>query len=274
MAASRSCRIRATRRRHRCSATSRLRCRTARASPGRWSRRGWLEHGPAGAGPAARPRRICAGVVAAGARSRRRGIAAGLRATWAERRVRRLLWLGQRRSLSRCAAPDPSLFEPRRRLCPLGQQLQLGCRDGDPAARHRAAGDRRRQQCQLGRTGRGERAGAGLWRDGAQKQRCRRRRHQPARRRRESARGARARRRIPPDRPVARRPAGGSGRGVALDPPGNRCRADARDRPHAGGRRPPRPRLSRPLLRRLAEVRGLSARPEGWPAEGCRLGRG
>ncbi len=45
-------------------------------------------------------------------------------------------------------------------------------------------------------------------------------------------------------------------------------------RAHAGDRRAARPRLSRPLLRRLADVRGLSARPRRRPAEGCRLGRG
>ena len=50
----------------------------------------------------------------------------------------------------------------------------------------------------------GERAGPRLWRHGAQKQRCRRRRHQPAHRPRQPRRGARARCRISPDRPVAR----------------------------------------------------------------------
>ena len=101
-------------------------------------RRGWLEDGP-GPDRSPRPRRIRGAVVAAGTRPRRRRIAAGVRGLRAARGVRRLLWLGERRPLSRRAEPDPPLSEPRRRLCPLGRQLQLGCGERDPAACPRAA---------------------------------------------------------------------------------------------------------------------------------------
>ena len=207
-----------------------------RGSPGRWcGAAGW-----SGArGPTARRGRdeFVPLSLAGGARPRRRRIAPGLCRARAARGVRRLLWLGQRRALSRRAAPAPPLPEPRRRLCPLGQQLQLGRGDGDPAARHRPAGLGRRQQCQLGRAGRGERAGAGLWRHGAEEQRCRRRRHEPAHRPRPSRRGAPARRRISPDRPAARRPAGRGRGGLAPDPSRHRCRADARPGAYPGRRR-------------------------------------
>ena len=49
-------------------------------------------------------------------------------------------------------------------------------------------------------------------------------------------------------------------RGLAPDPARHRCRADARPRAHAGRRGAARPRISRPLLRRLGDFRGISAR--------------
>ena len=144
-------------------------------------RRGWLERGPGPDHRRGRDELVAVSwpealdLVAA-------ELTTGLRRTWTARHIRRLLWLGQRRALSRRAAPDPPVSEPRRRLCPLGQQLQLGCGDGDPAACDRPAGGGGRQQRQLGRIGGRERAGARLWRHGAEKQRCRRRRYEPAHR--------------------------------------------------------------------------------------------
>ena len=236
-------------------------------------RRGWLEGGP---GPDDRRGRdeLRAGLVAPGARPRCGGTAARLRGARPARGLRRLLRLGQRRTLPRRAEPDPSISESCRWLCPLGRQLQLGCRDGDPAACHRPARGGGRQQCQLGRASRGERAGAGLWRHGAEEQRCRRRRHEPAHRARPAARRPRSRGRVPPDRPVARRSAGGGRGGLAPDPARHRCRADARYRPHPGQRGTARPRLPRSVLRRLGDVRGLSLGQSRCSAQGRRLGRG
>ena len=258
----------------RCSATSRPRSRTRRGSPGRWSGAAGWSAGP-GADAAAGARRIRAGVLARGARPRRRGIAPGLRRARAARGVRRLLWLGQRRALSRRAAPDPPLSEPRRRLCPLGQQLQLGRGGGDPAACHRPARRRSPATTSAGPSWSAESAlvlafggmalknndvGGGGTSQHVARDRLRR--------------GAPARRRISPDRPAARRSAGRGRGGLAPDPPRHRCRADAGAGAHAGRRGAARPRLSRPLLRRLGGVRGLSARPRRRSAEGCGLGRG
>ena len=86
------------------------------------------------------------------------------------------------------------------------------------------------------------------------------------------ARGATARRRVSPDRPAARRSAGGPRRGLASDPARHRCRADARPRAHAGRRGPARPRISRPLLRRLGDFRGLSARARATASRRTPLG--
>ena len=99
---------------------------------------------------------------------------------------------------------------------------------------------------------------------GSDQQAYRARRHAP---------GAPARLRVRPRQPAARRPAGGSRRRMARRPPRHRCRADARHRPHPGQRGAARPRFPRPLLRRLAGLRALSARRDRRPAEGRRLGR-
>src|SRR5215831_17294636 len=110
----------------------------------------WLARTRSRARSPAGARRIRARRLAAGARPRRGGIGARLSRLWTMRRVRWLLWLGERRTVPRRAAPIASLSEHGRRLCPLGRQLQLGRRDGDPAACHRPLGGGRRQQCQLG----------------------------------------------------------------------------------------------------------------------------
>ena len=116
------------------------------------------------------------------------------------------------------------------------------------------------------------RARARLRRHGAEERRCRRRRHEPAHRRgplaQRAARGAEFHL-ISPLRDDL--PAEVEAR-LAPDPARHRRRADARPRAHAGHRGPARPRLSRPLLRRLREVRGLPARPQRRPAERRRLG--
>ena len=70
----------------------------------------------------------------------------GLIPSMARRGVRRVVRLGERRPFPPRAEPAPSLPEPARRLCPLGQQLQRRRRGGDPAARPRPARRGRRQQ--------------------------------------------------------------------------------------------------------------------------------
>ena len=176
--------------------------------------------------------------------------------------------MGERRPLPRRAAPASPLSQHGRRLCPIGEQLQLGGGERDPAACDRPASRGRRQQCELGRARRRKRAGPRVWRDGAEEQRCRRRRHKPTHCPRPPGAGPLPRRRVSPDRPAARRPAARARRDLAPDPPRHRCRADARPRPYAGRRGTARPRLSRPLLHRLGRVRAHSRRarmPPGPP---------
>ena len=81
--------------------------------------------------------------------------------------------------------------------------------------------------------------------------RCRWRRERRARRVGSIARGAQPRRRIPPDRPAARRSAERRRGGLAPDPPRHRCGADARHRSHLGHRSAARPRFPRSVLRWL-----------------------
>ena len=192
-AASKSCRIRATPTRRRCSAISRPRSRTKARIARPMVRRGWLEHGPGA--------------------DRRRGATNLSPVSWAEAldlvagELRRDL----RRSMGRAAVFGGSYgwasagrfhdaqHQIHRFLNLAGGYVRSVNSYSSGAATvilphvDRPAGGGRRQQCQLGRTGRRERAGAGLWRHGAEKQRCRRRRHQPAHRPRQSARGAQAR---------------------------------------------------------------------------------
>ena len=74
--------------------------------------------------------------------------------------------------------------------------------------------------------------------------------------------------------PLARRSAGRDRGGLAPDPPRHRCSTDAGAGAHPRRRGAARPRLPRPLLRRLGDIRGLSLRPRRRPAEGCGLGGG
>ncbi len=77
---------------------------------------------------------------------------------------------------------------------------------------------------------------------------------------------------VRPGQPAALGPAGrGRGR-VARARARHRRRADARHRPHAGRRKPARPRLPRQPLHRLGRVRGLPDGPQRRRAEDGRLG--
>ena len=136
----------------------------------------------AGARSAAGPRRIRAGLVARSARPRR----GELRRVYATHGPRAIF--GGSYGWASAGRFHDAQHQIHRFLNLAGGYVRSvnsyssGAASGDPAACHRPARCGRRQQCQLGRAGGRKRAGAGLWRHGAQKQRCRRRRHEPAHR--------------------------------------------------------------------------------------------
>ena len=260
-AASRSCRIRATPTRRRCSAIFRPRCRTARGLPADGPAR--LARTRSRARP---PARAATSSYRSTGRARSIWSSAELRRVYSDYGPRAVFggsygWASAGR-FHDAPAPTAPVSQCGGRVCPLGGQLQLGCGNSDPAARHRPAGRGRRQQRQLGRAGGRERPRARLWRHGAEEQRCRRRRDGRAHRAGPAARRPQSRRRIPSDRPAARRSAGRCPGSLAPDPSRHGCRADARCRAHADHRGAARPGLSRPILRRLRQFRELSPRPQ------------
>ena len=189
--------------------------------------------------------------------------------------LRRLLWLGERRSFPPFAEPAASLSQSARRLHLLRPVLLHGHGPGDhpPCARRRVL--------QAHERGADDRGRAGAYPPGGELRRHLDEEHadQPGRHRRPF--------RARPPRALARRRRRGGlhqpGTGrrrrfsrcrLVADPSQCRCRADAGSGAHAAQRGSARQGFPALPLRRLRALRPLSARPERWRAEGCRLGGG